>query len=490
MLRDLSYRYKTPLSFSAIALAVALAVSAVLIWRAYGDSRQDLAASAERLSRSLARALVPFMLRDDVWGAYETIMTPLDKRAGSPPSPIILVLDERGRIYAASEPARFPTATELSKADRAFAGLEEQMLPSNGDAHVVEDSAAARIYIVAPIVHEGGRLGTVVLSYASAFFLPRFYGTMQQVLLTAGAILFVLLPLGWYWGRRVAEPLVHLAACMDKVGSSPPSAVECDLRTSKDEIGHLADRFKLMLHQLQEKEALERQMVRANRLAAIGRITGGIAHEINNPLGGMLNAINTFRRHGPADPFVTRTLSLLERGLIQIREIVAALLVEARVETHALTRQDIDDVHTLIGADLKCKSANIEWENGIGEPLPLPSTQVRQILINLLLNAVQAVDDQGRVQCRVRQHEQRLLIDVRNDGRHISEKQMEHLFEPYANGNEQGAGLGLWLIYQITQQLKGNIEVESRPGMTWFSVTIPFEVRHHDQIRPASTVSS
>lgn len=489
MLPDLSYRYKTPLSFSAIALAVALAVSAVLIWRGYGDSKQDLVASAERLSRSLARALVPAMLRDDVWGVYETIMTPLDKRASSPPSPIVLVLDERGRIYAASEPSRFPTASELTEADPTLADLEEQFLRFNGDHRIVEDPVTARIYIATPITHEGGRLGTVILNYASAFFLPRFYNTMQQVLLTAGAILTVLLPLGWYWGRRVAEPLVHLAACMDKVGNMPSSTVECDLRSSKDEIGHLADRFKLMLKQLQEKEVLKRQIVRDNRLAAIGRITGGIAHEINNPLGGMLNAISTFRRHGPPDPFTTRTFSLLERGLIQIREIVAALLVEARVEAHPLTRQDIEDVHTLIGADLKRKSVNLLWENGVNEPLSLPSTQVRQILINLLLNAVQAVDDHGQIQCRVRQHEQRLRIDVKNDGRYINEKQMEHLFEPFAGGNEQSAGLGLWLIYQISHQLKGNIEVESRPGMTWFSITIPFEVQHHE-IRSASTVSN
>lgn len=489
MLHDLSYRYKTPLSFSAIALVVALAVSAVLIWRAYGDSKQDLAAGAERLSRSLARALVPSMLRDDVWGAYETIMTPLDERTSSHPSPTILVLDERGRIYAASKPSRFPTATELADADPALAGLKEWMMQPASEPRVVEDSAVAQIYVAVPITNEGGRLGTVVLAYASTFFLPRFYGTVQQVLLTTGAILVVLLPLGWYWGRRMAKPLVHLAACMDKVGSLPPSAVECDLRLSKDEIGHLGDRFKLMLQQLQDKEALERQMVRANRLAAIGRITGGIAHEINNPLGGMLNAISTFRRHGPADPFTTRTLSLLERGLIQVREIVAALLVEARVETHALTRQDIEDVHTLVSADLKRKSVDLQWENGVHEPLPLPSTQVRQILINLFLNAVQAVNDGGKVQCRVQQDAQRLLIEVKNDGRHISEKQMEHLFEPFAGVNEQGAGLGLWLIYQITQQLKGNIEVESRPGMTWFSVTIPFEVRHHE-IQSASAVSN
>lgn len=473
MLPDLSYRYKTPLSFSAIALAVALTVSAVLIWRAYGDSKQDLTASAERLSRSLARALVPAMLRDDVWGAYETIMTPLDKRAGSPPSPILLVLDERGRVYVASEPSRFPTATDLAEADPALASLKAQILPSNGDARVVEDSAAARIYIVAPITHEGGRLGAVVLSYASAFFLPRFYGAMQQVLFTTGAILVVLLPIGWYAGRRMARPLVHLTECVDQIGTLPPDAIECRLDFGSDEIGHLGNRFRLMLEQLKEKQALEKEMARTSRLAAVGRIAAGIAHEINNPLGGMLNAIGTLKRHGHPDPFTVKTMSLLERGLIQIKDIVAALLVEARLDSHPLTYHDIEDTRTLVSADIRRKGVRLSWKNKLDTPAPLPSTLVRQILINLLLNAIQAAHDNGRVECRIWCEPARLRIEIGNDGRHIDEKMMEHLFEPFAETHDRGTGLGLWVVHQIVDNLGGSIRAESRPGHTLFSVILP-----------------
>lgn len=479
MVARLSYRYKIPLSFSAIALAVAFAVSAALIWRAYGDAREDLIAGAERLGRTLARSLVPALLRDDVWGAYETVTTPLHLPGGAHGAPTILVLDASSRIYVSSEPRRFPTAADLAESAPALGRLQDR-LPAEGDGYrVFEDADTDRIYVAVPIAAEGGRLGTVLLAYESDFFLPRFHATVEHVLLIIGGILVVLLPLGWFWGRRVANPLVRLAACMDLVGSREPSAVECDLREGGDEIGHLAGRFKEMLRQLREKEVLEAEMVRSDRLAAVGRITAGIAHEINNPLGGMLNAISTFRRHGPDDPFTARTLSLLERGLVQIKEIVGALLVEAKVEAHALTPRDIDDARTLATAEIKRKSATLDWRNELSAPVALPSTPVRQILINLLLNASQAVHEHGHVRCRVWKEGGSLRIEVENDGSYLSADQMERLFEPFA-AESRGAGLGLWLTYQLVQQLRGHTHVESRPGATRFEITLPFEVAHDD----------
>ena len=83
-------------------------------------------------------------------------------------------------------------------------------------------------------------------------------------------------------------------------------------------------------------------------------------------------------------------MSLLERGLTQIRETVAALLVEARLESRALTPHDIEDVHTLMLPNVQGKHIKLDWQNQVTEPLPLPSTEVRQILLNLLLNAVDA----------------------------------------------------------------------------------------------------
>jgi signal transduction histidine kinase len=230
-----------------------------------------------------------------------------------------------------------------------------------------------------------------------------------------------------------------------------------------------------MLRQLKEQERLEQQIVASERLAALGRLSAGIAHEINNPLGGMLNAVDTLKRHGRVDTMTARTLSLLERGLAHIRETVAALLVEAKLTPHPLSRDDVEDVMTLAQAEANRKAATLVWHSDLPEHVDLPATQVRQVLLNLLLNAVQAVREGGRVSCDITAQPGGVLLRVVNDGEHIGEAQLPYVFEPFSTSKETGHGLGLWVTYQVVNQLGGTIRVTSIPGETVFSVGLPYE---------------
>jgi len=203
-------------------------------------------------------------------------------------------------------------------------------------------------------------------------------------------------------------------------------------------------------------------------------MAAGIAHEINNPLGGMLNALSTLRRHGTQDPQIEKTVSLLERGLTQIRDTVAALLVESKVESHALTPDDIEDVHILVTAAANKKQARFVWSNRVDTILPFSSTLVRQALLNLLQNAVQAVDDRGFIKSDTYTENNHLIIVVENDGCYIPQECLPFLFEPFISGRADGNGLGLWVTYQIVQQLNGGLDVDSQPGLTRFVIDLPF----------------
>lgn len=220
---------------------------------------------------------------------------------------------------------------------------------------------------------------------------------------------------------------------------------------------------------------LERQMLASERLAAVGRLTAGIAHEINNPLGGMLTAINTWKRHGNQDAVTEKTLSLLERGLSHIRNTVAALLVETKTEDRPLEPADIEDLMILVEAEARTHPIHLTKEGTLSAPLPLPATRLRQILLNLLLNAVNAAHEGGGKAVLLTLHatDGMFSFSVHNDGRHISEEQMTTLFEPFV-GNGKGHGLGLWIVYQIVRQLDGGILVESDPGHTTFTIEIPY----------------
>lgn len=465
---DLSYRYKTPLSISVVILVTALIVSAILVWGAWRDAQRELTQNAVHLGRLLSHTLRDPLLRDQVWSSYELLRAALgdgdEQRLG-------VVVDRHGLVYVSNDPQNVHIYTPAEHLPRLpWRSLADP--PAGG--RIAEDGQA--IFVAFPIVAEDGtHLGTLILAHAKALVAPRFYTLSRQVLLAIAAALALILPLGWYWGRRMAEPLAHLADCMAEVGKRPWHEFHCALGEGSDEIGLLSTRFRQMLRELEEKAALEKEMLATQRLAAIGRLTAGIAHEINNPLGGMLNAVSTWRKHGTPDEVGLRTLSLLERGLTQIRETVAALLVEAKVESHALSPADLEDVRTLAQAEAGRRHARLDWHSTIDRPLPLPSTPVRQILLNLLLNAARAAGRGGRVEARIGVEDGLLRLRVSNDGAHIPEDKLEHLFEPFANASSDGHGLGLWITYQLVSQLEGSIRVQSRPGETRFEIDLPLE---------------
>jgi len=239
----------------------------------------------------------------------------------------------------------------------------------------------------------------------------------------------------------------------------------------------LARGFDEMVQGLREKEALKGEIVKAERLAAIGRVAAGMAHEINNPLGGMLNAIGTYRKHGDNPEVARRTLDLLDRGLAQLRNTVQALLVNARLEERMLTAQDLDDVRTLVEPQARKKGVRLVWSCPLEEPSGIPSSQMRQVLMNLVLNAIQATPHEGLVEVACRCDPSSLELSVSDNGRGIPDEQREHLFEPFLS-QAQGTGLGLWVSFQIVTGLGGTIDAAPLQPGTRIRVWLPRTGQH------------
>lgn len=476
-IRDLSFRYKIPLRSTVLVLITAVPLTLSILFHEYYELENDLALETTEISRLLAQNLVTPMLQNDVWHAYQAIKSPFPKEyLEENPVKMAIVLDSRHRIYVSSDPARYPILSDPARISSGFGTLQSAVARHRGtEPTVFKIPGSKDIYVITPIASGGTPLGTLVLSYSEAAFQQHFYRLANRSALITLLLLAVLLPISWYWAHRMAIPLVQLAKCMGKIGSDIPPDLDCALYESKDEIGQVGVAFKHMFRELRDKENLEKQIAASERLAAVGRLSAGIAHEINNPLGGMLNAINTFKRHGNDDPITSKTMSLLERGLLQIRDTVAALLVEARIEGNnkPLTRQDIEDTHTLVLGKAKKKAAEFHWQNDVTDTVPLPSTLVRQVTINLLLNAIQAVNENGHIDCHIYQDGGNLFIVVKNDGCHIPPDRMEQMFEPFSSQCENGHSLGLWVTYQAVQRMAGHIRVASGPGETSFTVALP-----------------
>lgn len=474
----LSLRYKIPMRVIGLVLITAVVVTASMALREYDASRRDLVAHSAGLGRVLADTLTAPMIHDDLWRAYEIIRSPQRRDSGTFETlvaDIVVVLDSEFRSYVSTQPTRFPIGINPGQTEDDFNRVKQAMEQNDfGRQQLIEPALSDKLYMVTPIVADGVLLGHLVLGYSRQVFIARLNNHITRSVLVTLLVLAIMLPFSVWWAKTLADPLVALVQAMDRVAVELPDPADIQDIPTGDEIGHLAVSFRGMLTDLREKQEIEKQMLVSERLAAVGRLSAGIAHEINNPLGGMLNALSTFRRHGAHDPLTEKTASLLERGLRQIKNTVSALLVEAKVASHSLTPDDIDDVHILLTAAIEKKSARFVWHNEVDAVLPLSSTLVRQVLLNLLQNAVQAIEPGGLVECRVSVENERLIIVVKNDGDYIAADRLPFLFEPFTTGRAEGNGLGLWVTYQIVKQLGGGLDVDSQPGLTRFVVDLPF----------------
>jgi signal transduction histidine kinase len=473
---NLSFRYKIPLWGSLLIVTATLAVSATSIAQAYDDLESDLLNSSAGLGRTLAKTLFQAMLQEEVWQAFEIIRAPLHGEPGNNPvrPETILALDQAQQVFVSSSPNAVPMLTDL-RALGDDQGLLAELIAAQpeADAPIVDFSGKNRLYVAVPIAEEGARLGTLVIVHSRAEFLTRFRGVAWRNGGIGLLVLAVLLPINWYWGQRTAVPLVELARSASDVSRGTMREPPRGTYAYRDELGQLFDAFGVMVRSLREKAELEQEMIRSERLAAVGRLSAGLAHEINNPLGGMLVALDNFKHRAGNDERTLKTVAMIERGLAQIRDTVSAMMVEARVKSRDFVPHDIEDIQLLMAGEAHKRAVSVRVEHNIERPVALPATLVRQVLMNLLLNGVQASAPSGVVHCRLCFGDGRLTIDTENAGRSIPPEVLSHLFEPFASGNEAGHGLGLWVTYQIVSQLGGQIGAESSDGATRFHVELP-----------------
>jgi signal transduction histidine kinase len=170
------------------------------------------------------------------------------------------------------------------------------------------------------------------------------------------------------------RPLGTLTSYVERVREGRAELIpEASQYKISAEFRGLFDRFNAMARALNEREALASHLAAQEKYALLGKLASGMAHEVNNPLGGIFNALDTLRRHG-ADPSVREsTLNLLQRGLGHIRNVVRSMLVTYKPEEliYALAPADVDDLRTLIEPEAHRKNLRLDWRNEFSGELPV-----------------------------------------------------------------------------------------------------------------------
>jgi hypothetical protein len=293
-----------------------------------------------------------------------------------------------------------------------------------------------------------------------------------------GALLVVLTYL-------IQRPMVELQQKIGQLGAGDLAA-SVSFAHRNDEIGELGRNFNHMVEQLREaREELERlhrtQMSRAEHLATLGELATGLAHEIRNPLAGIAGVIEIIGRDLPATSPARAVVKDVRQEIARINHIVTDLLHTARPHPPQVRKSDLNTTvehAVMLGRQQAlAKSVKITLQKDpFLPPVAHDSDQVHQVLLNLLLNALQAIERDGEIHVTVKQHGKMAAIEVTDNGRGIAPQHLPNIFRPFYTTKGEGTGLGLSLARRIVEDHHGRIDVTSTVGKgTTFAVVLPLE---------------
>ena len=464
----MSVRQRVALRIALVMLGAFLLLTAAASWTTLTTTRDAIAAERDALLRPALedRARERGLVTPGAAGAFCLALH--EARAADVLAAVAFV-DPVGRpCFADGLPATDPAVVEPGRPDRVE--------PARGlyaaDVAWGADPAPRGRVALRFRLGEPPPVGTIVmrtLATHGAIF------ALCTLLLVVSAYLLL--------DRVVLRPLEGLAAASRRIAAGDYGATVPE-PTGRDEIADLLRAFNQMTAEVRgyhgelerrvadataRVKATERNLVLAQRLAAMGTLAAGIAHEVNNPLGGMLNAAR--RLHGDVPAGRARTyVELLTDGLQRIEQTVRKVLQftprsvhPAPVDLRDLVRRAVDL------ARHRLDKQGITFVEALPEDLPTvegEANELTQVFLNLLINAVDATPTGGRIPLAGRRGERGVEVDVADTGSGMDEATLARCFDLFFTTKAQGegTGLGLAIVHHIVTAHGGTIELASAPG--------------------------
>ena len=287
--------------------------------------------------------------------------------------------------------------------------------------------------------------------------------------------------------RRITGPLKKLVEGTVKI-SKEDFSQKIDI-TSQDEIGNLAQSFNDMSRKLllarERMEVASNKLIQAEKLASIGSISAGIAHEIRNALTSVKLNIQKLVQSDRLDETEKEHLSISQEGIGQMEKFVKELLDFTRVSELNLDRfsieQILDESIKTLADTLELKKVVLEksYEEGLPQVL-VDADKLKQVFLNLLRNAFDAVEEKGKINIFLsllkEQEGSKIRVFISDNGSGIPEENRETVFEPFYTTKASGIGLGLPIARKIIEQHRGTIRVKENAAQgTSFEILIPTE---------------
>jgi two-component system sensor histidine kinase HydH len=238
--------------------------------------------------------------------------------------------------------------------------------------------------------------------------------------------------------------------------------------------------YVILFRDITEVQHLKKEMERSQRLASVGSLAAGIAHEIRNPLSSIKGFATFFKERYRDNPEDQKTADIMVQEVERLNRVIGQLLEFARPMEMERQWTSIQDVirHTLkmIEGQAKAKNvaAHMDLPGHLGE-IFIDRDKITQVLLNLYLNGIEAMEEGGALTVTVLPHEGRMVrIDVSDTGKGIDEKDIARIFDPYFTTRSSGTGIGLAIVHKIIESHDGELRVTSEPGKgTTVSIFLP-----------------
>lgn len=282
--------------------------------------------------------------------------------------------------------------------------------------------------------------------------------------------------------RRMSRPVRTL---MDHLRAQPLGAPEplpeSALRSADPATRRLFRAYDGLVEGVRDRERLMRALADREQAAALGRMAATMAHEVRNPLGGLATAVSTLRRFGDDPEVRAEALGLLGRGIETIDRIVTGALDLYRPpDERRLGRADLEDLRHLVAPEAARRGVALDWRVEVPESLDLGAVEVRQLLLNLLLNACAATPGGGRVRLAAREEGGALVCEVADEGPGLDASVASRLTGGRAAGEaaEGTRRLGIDVVVGLLGALDGRATVSGEPGRgTSIRIAIPLGTR-------------
>jgi signal transduction histidine kinase len=446
-----SLRLRLPLLFLA-GIAAAAVVTAILAGRLYQDYARD------RLTADLrqqAAGLANLYADQAVSGIREGRRAPRFAR------PFLEQVTSSKVYYAGLNvfPGESSGLRELDVDALDRAVLEE------GRVQTLEliPPGAERVHVAVahPLEVEGEVFGALVVAKPLAELRERWIVLVQRLAIALLAGLAIAGGLAWYLSRRVTGPVLALSRASDEVAQGRYDT-EIPAPRSRDEIGHLTERFREMTGRLAEVQELERTFLMT------------VSHELRTPLTAIRGHVAALREGVTDDPEAQRaSLDVVAAETERLSRLVGDLLDLAKLDAHRFTlTEDEVELRRLVEQAYQSRSEEarqrgIAYEHALDAD-PVVHTdgdRVLQIVSNLLDNAFTWTPDGGRIDVRLKSHNGTVSVSVSDTGPGIARDERERIFRPFFSGDASaGTGLGLTIARELAHTLGGDLELESAPG--------------------------